>query len=251
MKLKGKVVLVTGASRGIGLAAARALGREGARLVVVARKADVFEVVVAELRAEALDVLALAAHTGKLADVERTFAAAIERFGAVDVVVNNAATNPYFGPMLATEDAAWDKTFEVNVKGYFMTTRALARHLEARGAPGAVVNVASIMGTIAAPFQGVYGMTKAAILSMTKTLAVELAGQGVRVNAVSPGLVETRFASALIDNEHIRKPIVDRTPLGRLGQPDDIAGAIVWLASDDSRYVTGQNVVVDGGMTIT
>jgi NAD(P)-dependent dehydrogenase (short-subunit alcohol dehydrogenase family) len=251
MKLQGKVVLVTGASRGIGLAAARALGREGARLFVVARKADALEAAAAELRAGGIDVLAFAAHTGKLADVERAFAAAIERFGAVDVVVNNAATNPYFGPMLATEDAAWDKTFEVNVKGYFMTTRALARHLEARGATGAVVNVASIMGTIAAPFQGVYGMTKAAILSMTKTLAVELAGQGVRVNAVSPGLVETRFASALIDNELIRKPIVDRTPLGRLGQPDDIAGAIVWLASDEARYVTGQNVVVDGGMTIT
>ena len=174
------------------------------------------------------------------------FARAAEEFGPIHGLVNNAATNPYFGPMLAIEEAAFDKTIEVNLKGPLVASRAFVE----QAAPGAsIVNVASVAGTRAAPLQGVYGMTKAALISMTQTLAHELGPMGVRVNAIAPGLVETRFASALIQNEDLLKHVVDRTPLGRHGQPDEIAGAAVYLLSDAAAFMTGQTMVIDGGMT--
>jgi NAD(P)-dependent dehydrogenase (short-subunit alcohol dehydrogenase family) len=166
-------------------------------------------------------------------------------------VVNNAATNPYFGPLIDAPEAAWDKTFEVNLKGYFMVAREVIRHLQARRAGGAVVNVASVAGLRAAPLQGVYGMTKAAVISMTQTLAFEVGGTGIRVNAIAPGLVETRFAAAIVQNDQLRKHVVDRTPLGRHAQPAEIVGAALYLASDQASYVNGHTLVVDGGMTIT
>ncbi|MFO0728200.1 MAG: glucose 1-dehydrogenase [Myxococcota bacterium] len=249
--LDKRVAIVTGGSRGIGEAIAKALVDAGASVMIASRKADGLAAVEQTLRAAGGDVASCPAHTGKLEDIERLVATTVERFGKVDILVNNAGTNPYFGPLLDTEWGAWDKTFEVNVKGYFAMTKAVVRHLESRNAPGAIINVASIMGTIAAPFQGVYGMTKAAVLSMTKTLAAELGNKGIRVNAISPGLIETKFAAALIESDMIRKPIVDRTPLGRIGQPEEIAGMVVFLASDAARFITGQNLVIDGGMTIT
>ena len=194
---------------------------------------------------------AFAAHTGKEADCVALIAEAVRVFGKVDILVNNAGTNPYFGPLIEAPEAAWDKTFEVNLKGYFWTTREVARHLVDRGAPGAIVNVSSVNGLRAAPLQGVYGMTKAAVISMTRTFALELGPARIRVNAIAPGLVDTRLASAIVKDDSLSQEWLKRTPLGRVATPDEIASAALYLASDASSYVTGEVLVVDGGTTMT
>jgi NAD(P)-dependent dehydrogenase (short-subunit alcohol dehydrogenase family) len=247
--MKDKVIVITGASRGIGEAIARACVAGGAKVVLAARKQPDLDRVVASLPAD--QALGLATHTGKAEDVDTLFARALERFGRVDGLVNNAATNPYFGPLIDTPDAAIDKTVEVNVKGYLYTARALVRHARSRGGGGAIVNIASIAGTRAAPMQGIYGATKAAVISMTQTLAFELGGSGIRVNAIAPGLVETKFASAIVANPMLRDHVVSRTPLGRHAQPAELAGAAVYLLSDAASFTTGSVMVVDGGMTAT
>jgi NAD(P)-dependent dehydrogenase (short-subunit alcohol dehydrogenase family) len=244
--LGDKVIVITGGSRGIGEAIAGACLDAGARVVIAARKAAELDEAAARLGGRGA-VAPIPCHTGKAAEVDALFARAVERFGRVDGLVNNAATNPYFGPLVDAPDAALDKTIEVNLKGYFYCARALVRHARARGGPAAIVNVASVAGLRAAPLQGVYGMTKAAVISMTQTLAFELGGSGVRVNAIAPGLVETRFASAIVTNPTLRDHIVGRTPLGRHAAPDEIAGAAVYLLSDAASFTTGSVLVVDGG----
>ena len=236
--------LVTGASRGIGAAIAKLFVEQGARVVLASRKIDT---------AAALgpSAHAFAAHTGKEADCVALIAEAVRVFGKVDILVNNAGTNPYFGPLIEAPEAAWDKTFEVNLKGYFWTTREVARHLVDRGAPGAIVNVSSVSGLRAAPLQGVYGMTKAAVISMTRTFALELGPARIRVNAIAPGLVDTRLASAIVKDDSLSQEWLKRTPLGRVATPDEIASAALYLASDASSYVTGEVLVVDGGTTMT
>jgi NAD(P)-dependent dehydrogenase (short-subunit alcohol dehydrogenase family) len=248
--LKDKVIVITGASRGIGEAIARACIEGGARVVLASRKQADLDRVAASLPPER--AIAVACHTGKAEDVEALFGKAAERFGRVDGLVNNAATNPYFGPLVDTPDAAIDKTIEVNVRGYFYCARAFVRR--ARGQTpggGSIVNIASVAGTRAAPMQGIYGMTKAAVISMTQTLAFELGSSAIRVNAIAPGLVETKFASALVGNPMLRDHIVNRTPLARHAQPAEIAGAAVYLLSDAASFTTGSVMVVDGGMTST
>lgn len=247
--LQDRVVILTGASRGIGRAMADALVDHGARVVLAARKLDALEAAAAELRARGGTVLPFAAHTGKPEQLRALVDAAVGAFGKVDVLINNAATNPYFGPMVHLEDAAYAKTLEVNLKGALDLCRLVGTHLMDRQAGGAIINVSSVLGVGGAPLQGVYGMTKAALISMTRTLAMEWGGAGIRVNAIAPGMVKTQFAAAITGNDEIAGRVLARTPLGRFGEPEDIAGAAVFLASDAARYVTGHTLVVDGGLT--
>ncbi len=248
ISLADKCIIVTGASRGIGEEIAVAASRAGASVVLASRRQEGLDVVAERIADAGGKARAVACHVGKRAEVAALFAAAREAFGPVHGLVNNAATNPYFGPLLGIEEAAFDKTIEVNLKGPMTASQAFVAQPAPPGA--AIVNIASIAGIQAAPLQGVYGMTKAALISMTKTLAHELGPAGIRVNAIAPGLVETRFAATIVESDELRDHVVSRTALGRHAQPDEIAGAAVYLLSEAASYVTGQTIVIDGG-TIT
>ena len=247
LDVSGKVAIVTGASRGIGEAIARALAKHGAKVVLSSRKIDGLTPVTDDIRKQGGEATAIPCHAGDEAQIKALVEKTVATYGKVDVLVNNAATNPYFGPLMNIEFSAWDKTFEVNTKGYFMGAREVIKHLLSRQAPGSIVNIASIAGLGAAAFQGVYGMSKAAVISMTQTLAFEVGGNGIRINAIAPGLVETKFAGALLQNEDAVKRMEGGTPVRRIGQPDDIAGLALFLASDASNFITGQTIVADGG----
>ena len=248
--LADKVAIVTGASRGIGESIARTFVAAGARVVLASRKREALDAIAEELNQEGPRAHVIPCHTGNPEQVAALVDGTIERFGAVDVLVNNAATNPYYGPMLDVEWPAWDKTFEVNLKGAFAATQAVARHLLERKAPGSIINISSILGVRAGKFQGVYSMTKTALISMTKTLAVELGPDRIRVNAICPGFIRTAFASVMVDDDEVSRTLTDRTPLQRIGDPVDIAGLALFLASDASRFVTGAAYLADGGITL-
>jgi NAD(P)-dependent dehydrogenase (short-subunit alcohol dehydrogenase family) len=243
-RIDGQVAIVTGASRGIGEAIARALSAQGAHVVLASRKIE------ADFAKTFPSAHAVQTHTGSEDGCKTLVAEAVKHFGKVDILVNNAATNPYFGPMLQIPNSAWDKTFDVNVKGYFWMMREVANHLIARGAPGSLVSIASIAGLTGSPMQAVYAMTKASILSMTKTLAIELAPSKIRVNAIAPGFVDTKFSSAIVGDADLIAEVKKRTPQARYATPDEIAGAAVYLASNAASFMTGQTMVVDGGITV-
>ena len=244
ISLQGKVALVTGASRGIGKATATSMAASGAKVMLVSRKLDALQAVAEEIVAAhpAAEVEVYAANTGDVAAGRACVAATIERFGALDVLVNNAATNPYYGATMAVDEARYDKTFQVNLRGpLFWSQAAWDQAFSSR--PGVIVNIASVGGLRSEQGLGVYNLTKAAVIHLTRQLACELGP--TRVVGIAPGLVKTDFAAVLVDNFGER--LARSMPTGRLGEPQDIANLAVFLASDLASWITGETYVIDGG----
>jgi NAD(P)-dependent dehydrogenase (short-subunit alcohol dehydrogenase family) len=244
--LAGRVALVSGASRGIGAEIAKLLAKYGATVIVASRKQESCEQIAGSIRDAGGRAEAIGMHIGELSQIEAAFQRISDDYGRLDVLVNNAATNPYFGHILDTDLGAFQKTVDVNIRGYFYCSVHAARMMRVRGR-GSIVNVASVNAITPGPQQGVYSITKSAAIGITKAFARECGPLGIRVNAVLPGLTQTRFAAALVEDDEIRNHYISRTPLGRVGQPPELAGAVLYLASDASSYVTGAQLIVDGG----
>ncbi|SOE98823.1 NAD(P)-dependent dehydrogenase, short-chain alcohol dehydrogenase family [Burkholderia sp. OK233] len=244
--LTGRVALVTGASRGIGEQIARKLAAHGAHVVLSSRKAQGCEAVAASIRDAGGKADVFPCHIGDLDQIDALFSFLDDRDLALDILVNNAATNPYFGPVADTDIEAFTKTVDVNIRGYFFMTARAAKRMASKGR-GSIINVASIAGIVPQPSIGIYSITKSAVISITRTFAAECGAQGVRVNALLPGPTATRFAAALVDDSEVRDQMLLRVPLGRIAEPDEMAGAVLYLASDASSYTTGACLNVDGG----
>jgi NAD(P)-dependent dehydrogenase (short-subunit alcohol dehydrogenase family) len=247
--LAGKVAIITGASRGIGEAIARAYAEAGAAVVLASRRQAGLDAVAAEITAAGGQALAVAVHTGDEEAVRALVARAEDAFGGVDILVNNAATNPHFGPLLSAEDSHWDKTFDVNVKGYMRTVRACVPAMRRRGG-GKIINMASIAGITPQPGMGVYCASKAAVLMLTQALAVELAPDNIQVNAIAPGFVKTRFSAAIWDDPALNARTLQAIPQGRMAEPHEIAGTALYLAAPASSFTTGATILVDGGQAV-
>ncbi len=244
--LNGKNALVTGASKGIGEAIARGLAEFGARVVLSSRNQDAVEQVAAAFAADGLDAIAIAANIGNTEDLRRLVETTVKSCGGVDILVNNAAANPVFGPIHETDERAFDKIIEVNLKGPFELCKQIHPVMKERGG-GAIINISSIGGITPERFIGVYSVSKAAINNLTKAMAQDWGKDNIRVNAICPGLVKTRFSEALWHDDVTLQRFLDQIPLGRIGQPDDIAGLAVFLASDASCWCTGGVYMMDGG----
>jgi NAD(P)-dependent dehydrogenase (short-subunit alcohol dehydrogenase family) len=247
--LSNQVALITGSSRGIGKAIAEEMSAAGAKVVISSRKQEACDLVRDEIRARGQEAISVACNIGHQDEVEGLVRATLEQWGRVDIVVCNAAVNPFYGSLTKLDDEAWDKIMTCNVKSSWWLTKLVVPHMVARGS-GNIILISSIGAFRATSVLGAYGISKAAEAQLARNLALELGPKGIRVNAIAPGLVKTDFAKALWSNPTILQNVEQRAPLRRIGQPVDIAGVAVFLASQAASFVTGQLIVADGGSTL-
>jgi NAD(P)-dependent dehydrogenase (short-subunit alcohol dehydrogenase family) len=246
--LSGKVALVTGGSRGIGKAIAVGLAKFGADVAVTSRKLPDLEEVAKEIKGLGQRSMAVATHVGRMDELNNLVTKVKDELGRIDILVNNAGTNPTMDPAINIEERAWDSIMNLNLKGLFFLSQSVARLMKEQGG-GKIINVASVAG-ITPDILPVYSISKAGVIMATKVMAQQWAQYKIRVNAIAPGLVKTQFSEALWSNPDIAQAVMTRTPLQRVAEPDEMVGAVIFLASDASSYVTGHVLVVDGGSVI-
>lgn len=246
-RLDGQVAIVTGGSRGIGRAVALGLAEAGAKVVIAARKTADIEATVQAIRRSGNEAIGIETNVRELPALQRLVNQTLEHFGRLTILVNNAATNPVYGPIAEVEERAWDVIMNTNVKAAFLLSQ-LVREPMIRSGGGSIVNVASIEGLRPSRGLGPYSVSKAALIMLTRVLALEWGADGIRVNCLAPGLVKTEFSRALWEEDEGMRWGIAQTALGRIGYPEDMAGSVVYLCSDAARYVTGAVLVVDGGL---
>ena len=244
--LQGKVAVVTGASRGIGRAIAEVFAREGASVVICGRKQETLDQVAGEIAGKLKPV---ACHVGRPDQIERLVAITTREFGCIDILVNNAGTNVAMGPCLEMDEGQFDKMIEINLKSAFRLVRLVAPGMCER-ASGSIINIASVSGLRPQLHSMLYSMTKAALIMMTQSYALELGAKGVRVNAIAPGLIQTQLSEYYWKEENRLESLISKQPISRIGQPAEVAEVALLLASDRSSYMTGQTIVVDGGAVL-
>ena len=247
--LSNKVALITGASRGIGEAIAKAYAAAGATVILSSRKQEGLDAVAADIAAAGGRAIPIAAHTGDGPAVQALIEQVVQQVGGVDILVNNAATNPHFGPIMTAEESHWDKILDVNVKGYFRMVQACVPLMKARGG-GKVINMASVAGRTPLPGMGIYCVSKAAVIMLTEVLAAELAVDNIQVNAIAPGFIKTKFSSAIWANPEVNDAVVASIPQKRIADPVELTGIALYLASAASSFTTGATITVDGGQLI-
>jgi NAD(P)-dependent dehydrogenase (short-subunit alcohol dehydrogenase family) len=247
--LQGKVALITGASKGIGEAIARGLAEFGAKVVVSSRKQEAVDAVAAALRADGLEATGIACHVGDPDQIRALVEQTIATYGGVDVLVNNAATNPIFGPLTQAGPDIFDKIMDVNVKACFLLANLCYPSMKARGG-GSVINIASVEGLKPTPGLGLYSVSKAALIMLSQSQAREWGTDGIRVNTICPGLIQTKFSAALWQNEKMLQKFTGNIPLSRIAQPEEMAGLAVFLATDAASYCTGSVFTADGGYMV-
>ena len=249
-QLDGKVAIVTGASKGIGEAIARGLAEFGAKGVVSSRKQEAVDAVAETFKNDGLEAIAIAANMGNVEEAHALVDQSVDAYGGIDIIVNNAAANPVFGPIQKTEERAFDKIIDVNLKGPFELCKKAYPILKQRGG-GSIINISSIGGLTPEPGIGIYSVSKAGLINLTKAMAQDWGADNIRVNAICPGLIKTKFSEALWGDEPILERFLQHLPLKRVGTSDDIAGLAVYLASDAAAYCTGGVYLIDGGYAAT
>ncbi|MED6292460.1 Dehydrogenase reductase SDR member 4 [Characodon lateralis] len=246
--LDGKVAIVTASTDGIGLAAAQALGKRGAHVVVSSRRQANVDKAVALLQSQSIRVTGTTCNVGKGEDREKLVQLTVDQCGGIDILVSNAAVNPFFGNILDSTEDVWDKILSVNVKSAFLLTKLVVPHMEKRGG-GNIIFVSSVAGYQPMQALGPYSVSKTALLGLTKALAPELAHGNIRVNCVAPGIIKTRFSSALWQNKDVADEFKKQLSIKRIGEPEEIGGTIAFLCSDEASYITGETIAVTGGMS--
>lgn len=249
MNLEGKVAVITGASKGIGKAIAHSMGKAGAKVVISSRKQAAVEEVADEFKAEGIEATGIACNVGKMDEIPAFLSKVEETYGGLDILVNNAGTSLHFGPIVSIEEWQYDKTFDVNLKGPFQLSRLAHPYMKKRGG-GSVVNIASVEGQTPSHGLGVYSVTKASLIMLTKVCAQEWGIDGIRVNAICPGFIKTKLSKTMLENDQIYKMIMSKQAIKYDGQPKDIAGLATLLSADEGAFITGSIFTADGGLTI-